>query len=422
MIQLGQQRAFELVAEKMRRNYGRFTEAELFEEAVAALKKTAPRWSDRARREAAVHISKSISKKFDVAKSRALPRQSRGAKAKRNDEILRFAAFNEASVSSAYIAEKFGISKTTAYSILRKGGYYSKLSAKAVEMTRSAFQVISLFADLLPSESYRLVNLNSIRHSIQCGDFDAFEVFDEINASSQPLQLHILEVISLDGASNWVVVERGRRRSPEFLKFWGLRRAHRMKANPRLRTDQRVVLNLSDATTPQNPVLRDIAAVIHVSEGSQSLHWWRRYIEASTVVGAGRAFIRIDDPGALLNALNGAIRRDSLDDLLPKISEWLNDPLDRLGAAKIFSIARKLRINSYQHPMDAFQFWSGKTAYRQRVEQKLLPWRNIHDLDDVHLFSHISDVDELLRAFWKNPSDRIWPELLDEDVDWIQGE
>lgn len=423
MVKVEQQRAFVLVADTMRKKYGRCSEAELFAEAVAALKGTAPLWSDGERNQAAKYISRSIANKFDSTKSRLPPSQSRGEKARRDREILKFATSHEkGSISAESVAKKFLISKTTAYNILRKGGYYRKLSSRCHSLSDAAFQIVSLFADQLSSDSYRMIDLNSIRRSIRCSDFDATSVFNEVNTSSQPLQLHILPALALDGASKWVVVERGRRKSKEFLVHWALRHSHWMLSRPRLRTDQSIVLNLRDAIAPENPVLHDAAAVIQVAHGSESIQVWRRFIEASTVIGESRNFIGIDDPGSFQTALNGAIRRQSLEDLLPKMSGWLNSPLDRSGGKKLFSLARMLRNVPHKHPLDAFKVWAERTAYRQRIEQNLLPLRSVVDLDRIVLFEHILDLDEVLDAFWRNPSDRVSPEFLWDDDAWEEDE
>lgn len=407
-ISIWQQRAYDIVAQNMRRNYGRFTEAQLYAQAYAALAGSANNFTTETRRHAAGHIARSISRNFDPAKCRPPPKQNRAAKTKRNNAIQQFVASAHTRVSAADVAKKFGISKTTAHRILKSSGYYDPLLKTITSYSTPAIQIIGLFREELPSECYRLVSLKSVLNAISASEVDAPAVFDEINSAAQPLQLHLLDTPTLDGRPTFLVAERGRRKSGHFLKIWGLRQVVRMTRNPRLRTDQRVILNLDDAPTPQHPVLRDIAAVIRISLGSESLNTWRRFIEASTVVGAGHGYIRLSDPEALINALNGAIRRRNFEENLPRISTWLLNEDDRSGARQLLSIAADLRETWISSPYEAYRKWSEATHYRERIEQNLLPWRKLHDLDMAEVYGDITDARELLHALWRNPSDRIW--------------
>lgn len=416
-IQHSQQKAFQIVAEQMRRNYGRFSEEELFLQACVALKETAPNWTENDRQQAAGHISRSIFKNFDPSKSRSPPKESRGEKARRNREILNYVYSIKPRVSAATVANKFGISKTTAHGIMKRAGYYSPNLTQVNSVSKLAFAALCLFEEQFPFDGYRLVKLEAVANAISLMDFDEAEVFAEINSASQPLQLRLLDKPVLNGKPIWLVVERGRRKSAHFLVIWGLRQVSRMARDPRLRMDQHVILNLSDRLTPKHPILRDIAAVINVSRGSECLNTWRRFLDASTNVVGGQDFITLEDSEALINALNGAIRRNNLEARISSISEWLPNAADRLGARRLLSIAICLRKERFSYPLEPFHLWAERTDYRKRIKQGLLPGRKICDYEKIGLYESISDTDELLRAFWRNPSDRIWLDTFDEQLD-----
>jgi hypothetical protein len=435
MRPIEQQMAFEALCDAMRRSGGQLSLQDLRGLALAKLRVVALDWTTARRKQVADIVASSVSANFQLRKTSPMPQDPRSAKARRAAEILRYFDLSpEPKPSVRKVAEEFGISVATTHAILAKAEIRTDAN-KPNTLSIAAQALVALIDDQLPSRGCRLVDFKHVQWALNREERELICVFDELAAARQPLT--VLDTglsTGRDYKSTWLVVQRGKNKTPKDLLAWGQRQARAMDTDARARVDQRIVLRMEhEPALPSNRVLRDVGAVLLISQGSSSLRTWQAFLDASCVIDTKKSAIPssaiiINDPGAILTAVNGASRRMVLDDRLGQMAHWLNDPIDASGAKTLFKLARDLRANTLEPPLKLIQHWAAVTRYRERIVAGLLPGRAVDDLDMLTSYVEITDLNELYELFLACPSNCVPPPFLVErhsdspPLEWIDAD
>jgi hypothetical protein len=411
-----QQTAFDAAAKEMRRRGGAMTKAEIFAAAKAKLNVVAKNWTPAKRIFTAEKIAVSISSRHDVNKSGKKPKHKRTDKSRRDLDIVKFYQ-NTASTfppSYAEISAKFGISRSTAHRIIKDNQMTP--SSVSPELSESANRLVFLMERAFPLHRCRLLKSKELELALDLQPGEVGEVIEELLGRNHPLQL-IDTGVNTGGSdgSSWLIIQRGKGKSLAVLRQWAATKIDLMRVEPRARIDQKIVFHLSDALLDTNSVLADVCAVLEISLGSTNLQTWSTFVEASSCkVSIPSEDICIADVGGILTVLNGAIRRNNLDDKLPEMSQWVANTDDAVGAGRLFDIAARLRSDIYYPALDAVRYWVSETNYLSRVERNELLGRTVQDVNRLQSFAQIDDtailIKELRAAFGS-----VWQQISEVD-------
>lgn len=400
-----QQQAFRLTAIEMKRRRGEMSVRELSDFALRSLDEIAPYWSSVKRDAVSSRIATSISKRFDIVKARPAPLLSRGDRTRRDQQIVDFVISGDSRRTIQDVADEFGISTTTVHRTFVRYGLIEPSEKFAGKISPVALKILRLFEAEFPTAAYRLIALSDVSRALQVGAHDVVRATVEINALRQPLQIFQTHVPTRQGNSQWLIIQRGRGKTERDLRNWARPHLDALLQAKNSRIDARYIMQLKDPRLPLNPVMRDAAAVVMVSLHSDALRTWRAFIDASTVLEVSENesnFTTIGDPDALITAINGAVRLNSFEDLLDRLYLWPADERDRKAAKSIFSLAKWLRTDIFEEPIQAFTQWAEKTSYKERIAAGHLPGRTLSDFENLSFFEGFDDADELLEAFRRN--------------------
>lgn len=394
-----QQSAFTATAKAMRERGGQMQLADLTAVAKAHLNIVAPGWPGSKRKIVAGKVAKSIAGGFDLAKVRAKPKQSRAEKALRDRQIEKYyhGAEGTARPSCADIATKFGISRTAAHRILRAAKLLPDNKSHLDDFSEDTKRLLELLDRCFPYQRYRLLSSGDLKATL---GFDRQATLSVIELLSK--HNHTVQIIDTDRStgrgdgSSWLVIQRGKIKSEKALLDWALAKIDLMKTDPRGRSDQSAIFRLANPIIHENSVFSDLCTVLLIASGSENLNVWSKFVQASTTIEkAETGAIYVQDTGAILTVVNGAIRRQCIDDRILDMHDWLPREADRAGAKKLFELVDKLRTGTFFPAADCLSVWIESVSYRTRISCGELSGRNVSDLNILDRCREIDDFEEL---------------------------
>lgn len=245
-------------------------------------------------------------------------------------------------------------------------------------LSKPARRLAAVIAAVVPVDGKRAADRDEVCCAADLRPDSFAAVAAEITAARVSIHVHITKVVSFRG-SPWLVLSRGRRRSPDALEAW-LARAEQKRLDPRRHPyspDQRThAIDIKPAAAGSEEA--DLFCVLAVANGTRSIAQWRRFIELTGPTGI------VEDPSAqidleaIVTVVQSASRLSiGIQESVNKAAGWINQPETQAVARHVLSIADELMTRvGYIGEEETVREWVERVDYFDRVRNGSIPGRD----------------------------------------------
>ncbi len=367
-------------------------------------------------------LCRTVKNNFDPNFGRQPPKSDRADKQARNAEIVRRYFSQNPAPSIRALAKEFGVADMTVQRTLRAAGVQPARQKQMSQLSTPGKRLVGCIDVALPNDCKRLVGARDLcRYAWPEGfghDFDALnDIIAEVNARPLNIQIMMTDSPAAPDSMPWLVVSRGRKSTKAELLEWARKlEQERLDRRGINRVCQLHYLLPGHAVPLRDPVMRDLASVLHVMMGTPDLLQWRTFLMATAALG-GNSELVIKDHGALLTALNGLFRLQNHDVVnLERVVPWIRSRPDRDAINRVFDLCSSLAEMSTAD--EALSRWLAVSQYRHRIQEGNLPTRSLHSLDArLRTIDSEATPEEVLRCFSDADTDADYAGYDDDDLE-----